>query len=112
MTITTIALAIARVFGGDLATFGSSTPKDVLERKAGKAAEALPAIVGTVVGAILSFLGKAFWIWEKGKGKWNATRKKKKKKREYKKGKKRKGNAEGKRKKIVNRERKKGQSEG
>ena len=33
---------------------------DAIKRLAGKAAEALPAIVGSVVGAILSFLGKAF----------------------------------------------------
>ena len=32
---------------------------NALKRLAGKAAEALPAIVGSVVGAILSFLGKA-----------------------------------------------------
>ena len=32
---------------------------DAIKRLAGKAAEALPAIVGSVVGAILSFLGKA-----------------------------------------------------
>ena len=32
---------------------------DAFKRLAGKAAEALPAIVGSVVGAILSFLGKA-----------------------------------------------------
>ena len=31
---------------------------DTLKRLGGKAAEALPAIVGSVVGAILSFLGK------------------------------------------------------
>ena len=31
---------------------------DALERLAGKAVEALPVIVGSVVGAILSFLGK------------------------------------------------------
>ena len=31
----------------------------MLKRLAGKAVEALPAIVGSVVGAILSFLGKA-----------------------------------------------------
>ena len=32
---------------------------DVLKRLAGKAVEALPAIVGSVFGTILSFLGKA-----------------------------------------------------
>ena len=32
---------------------------DALKRLAGKAAEALPAIVGSLVGVILSFLGKA-----------------------------------------------------
>ena len=32
---------------------------DALKRLAGKATEVLPAIVGSVVGAILSFLGKA-----------------------------------------------------
>ena len=32
---------------------------DALKRLVGKAAEALPAVVGSFVGAILSFLGKA-----------------------------------------------------
>ena len=32
---------------------------DALKRLAGKAAEALPAILGSIVGAILSFFGKA-----------------------------------------------------
>ena len=32
---------------------------DALKRLAGKAVEALPAIVGSVNGAVLSFLGKA-----------------------------------------------------
>ena len=32
---------------------------DALKRLAGKAAEALPAIIESVVGAILTFLGKA-----------------------------------------------------
>ena len=72
MTISTIALAIAGVFGGRGGGTGSSAPKDkeilkkwldrladALKRLAGKAVEALPAIVGSVVGAILSFLGKA-----------------------------------------------------
>ena len=72
MTISTIALAIAGVFGGRGGGTGGSAPKDkeilkkwldrladALKRLAGKAVEALPAIVGSVVGAILSFLGKA-----------------------------------------------------
>ena len=71
MTISTIVLAIAGVFGGGGGT-GSSSSKDegvlkkwldrlanTLKRLAGKAVEALPAIVGSVVGVILSFLGKA-----------------------------------------------------
>ena len=33
--------------------------RQVSKRLAGKAVEALPAIVGSIVGAILSFLGKA-----------------------------------------------------
>ena len=38
---------------------GGSPPKDKgNKRLAGKAVEALPAIVGSIVGAILSFLGK------------------------------------------------------
>ena len=63
MTISTIALAITGVFGGG----GSACPlknertlkkwlnrlTDALKRLVGKAAEALPAIVGSVVGAIL-----------------------------------------------------------
>ena len=71
MTISTIVLAITSVFvGGGEA--GSSPPKDegvlknwldrladALKRLAGKAVEALPAIVGSVVGAILVvFLAK------------------------------------------------------
>ena len=32
---------------------------DILKRLAGKAAEALPGIIGAIVDAILSFLGKA-----------------------------------------------------
>ena len=72
MTISTIALAIAGVFGGRGGGTGGSAPKDkeilkkwldrladALKRLAGKAIEALPAIVGNVVSAILSFLGKA-----------------------------------------------------
>ena len=63
MTISTIALAITGAFGGG----GSACPlknertlkkwlnrlTDALKRLVGKAAEALPAIVGSVVGAIL-----------------------------------------------------------
>ena len=63
MTISTIALAITGVIGGG----GSASPPknertlkkwlnrltDALKRLVGKAAEALPAIVGSVVGAIL-----------------------------------------------------------
>ena len=71
MTISTLALAIICVFGGD-GVAGGSTPKDkevvkkwldrlanVLKILAGKAAEALSPIVGSVVGAILFLLGKA-----------------------------------------------------
>ena len=71
MTISTIVLAITDVFGGGGET-GGSPPKNegilkkwlyrlanALKRLAGKAAEALPAIVGSVVGGILSFLRKA-----------------------------------------------------
>ena len=71
MTISTIALAITGIFGGGGGT-GGSPPKDkgvlkkwldrlanTIKRLAGKAVEALPAIVGSVAGAILSFLGKA-----------------------------------------------------
>ena len=69
MSISTTLLAITGVFGGG---GGGPTPKDegilkkwldrladALKRVAGKAVEALPAIVGSVFGAILSFLGKA-----------------------------------------------------
>ena len=71
MTIATIVLTITGVFGGDGGTRGSPSKDretlkkwldrlaDALERLAGKAAEALPAIVGSVVGAILRFFGKA-----------------------------------------------------
>ena len=71
MTISTILLAIAGVFGRGRGT-GGSPPKDegvskkwldrlavTLKRLAVKAVEALPAIVGSVVLAILSFLVKA-----------------------------------------------------
>ena len=67
MIISTIVLAITGVFGGGGGGTGGSTPKDegvlkiwldrlanALKRLAGKAIEALPAIV-----AILCFLGKA-----------------------------------------------------
>ena len=72
MTISTIVLAIAGVFGGGGRGAGGSPPKDegilkkwldrlpdALKRLAGKAVEALSAIVRSVVGAILSLLGKA-----------------------------------------------------
>ena len=69
ISISTTLLAITGVFGGG---GGGPTPKDegilkkwldrladALKRPAGKAVEALPAIVGSVVGAILIVLGKA-----------------------------------------------------
>ena len=83
MTITTFVLAITGVFGGGGGEGGEggeggvgggsvSPPKaertlkerlnrlaDALQRLAGKAVEALFAIFRSVVGAILSFLGKA-----------------------------------------------------
>ena len=72
MTILTIVLAITGVFGGGGRGAGGSPPKDegilkkwldrlpdALKRLAGKAVEALSAIVRSVVGAILSLLGKA-----------------------------------------------------
>ena len=72
MIISTIVLAITGVFGGGGGGTGGSTPKDegvlkkwldrlanALKRLAGKAVESLPAIVGSVVGSILSFLVKA-----------------------------------------------------
>ena len=69
MTISTIVLAITVVFGGGGGVGGSPSKDegvfekidrlaDTLKRLTGKAVEALPAIVGSVVGAILSFLGK------------------------------------------------------
>ena len=71
VTISTIVLAITGLFRGGMET-GGSPPKDkgvlkkwldrlanTIKRLAGKAVEALPAIVGSVAGAILSFLGKA-----------------------------------------------------
>ena len=70
MTISTIALAITGVCGGG-GGGGGSLPKDEgdlnkwlnrladpLKRLEGKAAKALPAILESVFGAILSFLGK------------------------------------------------------
>ena len=73
MTILTIVLGITGVFGGGGGVGGSASPPkdngalkkllkrlaDALKRLPGKAVEALPAIVRSVVGAILSFLGKA-----------------------------------------------------
>ena len=67
MTISTIVLAITGVFQG-CGGAGGSPPKDegwldrladALRRLAGESVDALPAIVGSVTGAILSFLGKA-----------------------------------------------------
>ena len=70
MIISTIVLVITGVFGGGKGA-GGSAPKDeavlkkwldtlanALKRLAGKAAEALPAIVGSVVCATLHFLEK------------------------------------------------------
>ena len=72
MTISTIVLAITIVFWGVGRGTRGSPPKDervlkkwldglanALKRLAGKAVEALPAIVGTAVAAILSFLEKS-----------------------------------------------------
>ena len=72
MTISTIVLAITGVFGRVGRETRGSPAKDEgvlkkwldmlaneLKRLAEKAVEALPAIVGSVAGAILSFLGKA-----------------------------------------------------
>ena len=69
MTVSTIVLSITGVFRGGRGT-GGSIPRDeevlkkwldrladALKRLVGKAIEALPAIVRSVVGAILSFLG-------------------------------------------------------
>ena len=69
MTITTLVLSITGVFGGG---GGSASPlkdkealkkwlnrlADALKRLPVMGFEALPAIVGSAVGAILSFLGK------------------------------------------------------
>ena len=72
MTILTIILAITGLFGGGSGGPGGPPSKDkgtlkkwldrvadAIKRLAGKAAEALPVIVGSVIIAILSFLGKA-----------------------------------------------------
>ena len=69
MTVSTIVLSITGVFRGGRGT-GGSIPRDeevlkkwldrladALKRLVGKAIEALPAIVRSVVSAILSFLG-------------------------------------------------------
>ena len=72
MTISTIVLTIKGVFREGYRGTRVSPPKDneilkkwldrlanALKRLAGKAVQVLPAIVGSVVGAILSFLEKA-----------------------------------------------------
>ena len=70
VTISTIVLALTSVLkeggGGGSPSKDKGVLKkwldrlaDALKRLAGKAAEALPAFVGSVVGAILSFLVKA-----------------------------------------------------
>ena len=71
MNIATIVLAITGVFGGGGGT-GGSPPKDkeelldrladALKRVTGKAVEELAAMIGSVVGATLSFLGKTFGL--------------------------------------------------
>ena len=70
MAIATIVLAITGG-GGSRGTGGSPSKDkgtlkkwldslaDALKRLAGKTAEALPVMIGSVVGAALSFLGKA-----------------------------------------------------
>ena len=71
MTLSTIVLAITGVSGGGGGSAGGSPPKDkeplkkwldrlahALKRLAGKEVETLPAIVGSVVCAILGFLEK------------------------------------------------------
>ena len=68
MTIATIVLAIEGVFGGGGGETEGSPPKDkegLLDRLAdafknltGKAAEELPAIIGSVVAAALIYLRK------------------------------------------------------
>ena len=70
--ISTIVSAITGAFGGGGGVTGGSPPKDkgtlkkwldrlgdALKRLAGKAVEALPDIIGCIVSAALSFLGKA-----------------------------------------------------
>ena len=72
ITFLTIVVAITGVSGGGGQEAGGSPPRDervlkkwldrlanALKRLEGKAVEALLAIVGSVVGAILNFLGKA-----------------------------------------------------
>ena len=59
MSISTIVLAITGVFGGTGATGGSSPKSEGFLKEWLKDIEALPAIAGSVAGAILSFLGKA-----------------------------------------------------
>ena len=71
MTISTILLAITGVFGGGGETGGPPSKDErwlgrlaaALKRLAGKGIEALPAIVGSVVGAILSFLERLLDLW-------------------------------------------------
>ena len=70
MTISTTVLAITRVFRERGGVGGSPSKDDgvlkkwldrladALKRLSGKAVETLPAIVGSVAGALLSFLGK------------------------------------------------------
>ena len=73
MTISTIVLAITSVFGGDVEGTGGPSPKEegalkkwldrlanALKRLAGRAVEALPAIVVSVAGAVLRFFGNTF----------------------------------------------------
>ena len=75
MTIATIVLAIEGVFGGGSGGAGGSPPKgrgtlkkwldklaEALKRLAGKAAEALLGIIGSVIGAALSFSWKGRWL--------------------------------------------------
>ena len=72
MTILTIILAITGFFGGGSGGPGGPPSKDkgtlkkwldrvadAIKRLKGKATEALPVIVGSVIVAILNFLGKA-----------------------------------------------------
>ena len=75
MTILTIILSITGVFGGGGSVKGGSPSKgwgtlkkwlnrlaEALKRLAGKAVEALPAVVGSVVGALFMFSWKDHWI--------------------------------------------------